>query len=328
MAQTPFRWGLLSTARINRSIIPPLQASPRHALVAVASRDRGRGEAYAREWGIPRVHVSYETLIDDPEIDAIYNPLPNALHAAWTIRAVRAGKHVLCEKPLATTVADVDAIASEAKAAGVVVTEAFMYRHHPQTLRLKALVDERAIGKLRLIRSAFTFQLTRSGDVRWEPSLGGGSLWDVGCYPISIARLLAGAEPQEVFGRSRQGEADVDESFTGQMALGEVIAQFDAGFRAPQRTHLEVVGSDGVITAAAPFKPGLGAHLLLSRGEATEVITVEDQPLYIGELDDLADAAVGSRQPRVTLADSRGNVATIVALYESARTGRPVAVGR
>jgi predicted dehydrogenase len=203
-----------------------------------------------------------------------------------------------------------------------------MYRHHPQTLRLKALVDERAIGRLRLIRSAFTFQLTRSGDVRWELSLGGGSLWDVGCYPISIARLLAGVEPQEVFGRSRQGEADVDESFTGQIALGEVIAQFDAGFRAPQRTHLEVVGSDGVITVAAPFKPGPGAHLLLSRGEETEVITVEDQPLYIGELDDLADAAAGSREPRVTLADSRGNVATIVALYESARTGRPVAVGR
>jgi D-xylose 1-dehydrogenase (NADP+, D-xylono-1,5-lactone-forming) len=328
MAQTPFRWGLLSTARINRAIIPPLQASARHALVAVASRDRARGEAYAREWGIPRVHVSYETLIDDPEIDAIYNPLPNALHAAWTIRAVRAGKHVLCEKPLATTVADVDAIAREAKAAGVVVAEAFMYRHHPQTLRLKALVDERAIGRLRLIRSAFTFQLTRTDDVRWEPSLGGGSLWDVGCYPVSIARLLAGVEPQEVFGRSRQGEADVDDSFTGQIALGEVIAQFDAGFRAPQRTHLEVVGSEGVITAAAPFKPAPGAHLVLSRGDATEVIAVEDQPLYIGELDDLADAAAGTRQPRVTLADSRGNVATIVALYESARTGRPVAVGR
>jgi D-xylose 1-dehydrogenase (NADP+, D-xylono-1,5-lactone-forming) len=328
MAQRPFRWGLLSTARINRSIIPPLQASARHELVAVASRDCERGETYAREWGIPRVHVSYETLIDDPEIDAIYNSLPNALHAAWTIRAVRAGKHVLCEKPLATTVADVDAIAREAKAAGVVVAEAFMYRHHPQTLRLKALVDERAIGRLRLIRSAFTFPLIRSIDVRWEPSLGGGSLWDVGCYPISISRLLAGMEPQEVFGRSRQGEADVDESFTGQIALGEVIAQFDAGFRAPLRTHLEVVGSDGVITAAAPFKPGPGAHLLLSRDGATEVVTVEDQPLYIGELDDLADAATDRREPRVTLADSRGNVATIVALYESARTGRPVAVGR
>jgi xylose dehydrogenase (NAD/NADP) len=328
MTHRPFRWGLLSTARINRAIIPPIQASDRHELAAVASRDRDRGEAYAREWGIPRVHDSYETLIDDPDIDAIYNPLPNALHAAWTIRAVRAGKHVLCEKPLATTVADVDAIAREAKAAGVVVTEAFMYRHHPQTLRLKALVDERAIGKLRLIRSAFTFPLTRTGDVRWEPALGGGSLWDVGCYPVSIARLLAGAEPQEVFGRSRQGKEDVDEAFTGQITLGEVVAQFDAGFRAPLRTHLEVVGTDGVITASAPFKPGPDARLVVSRGEATDIVEVENQPLYIGELDDLADAATLGRAPRVTLADSRGNVATIVALYESARTGRPVAVGR
>jgi D-xylose 1-dehydrogenase (NADP+, D-xylono-1,5-lactone-forming) len=328
MTHRPFRWGLLSTARINRAIIPPIQASDRHELAAVASRDRDRGEAYAREWGIPRIHDSYETLIDDPDIDAIYNPLPNALHAAWTIRAVRAGKHVLCEKPLATTVADVDAIAREAKAAGVVVTEAFMYRHHPQTLRLKALVDERAIGKLRLIRSAFTFPLTRTGDVRWEPALGGGSLWDVGCYPVSIARLLAGAEPQEVFGRSRQGKEDVDEAFTGQITLGEVVAQFDAGFRAPLRTHLEVVGTDGVITASAPFKPGPDARLVVSRGEATDIVEVENQPLYIGELDDLADAATLGRAPRVTLADSRGNVATIVALYESARTGRPVAVGR
>jgi D-xylose 1-dehydrogenase (NADP+, D-xylono-1,5-lactone-forming) len=328
MTHRPFRWGLLSTARINRAIIPPIQASDRHELAAVASRDRDRGEAYAREWGIPRVHDSYETLIDDPDIDAIYNPLPNALHAAWTIRAVRAGKHVLCEKPLATTVADVDAIAREAKAAGVVVTEAFMYRHHPQTLRLKALVDERAIGKLRLIRSAFTFPLTRTGDVRWEPALGGGSLWDVGCYPVSIARLLAGAEPQEVFGRSRQGKEDVDEAFTGQITLGEVVAQFDAGFRAPLRTHLEVVGTDGVITASAPFKPGPDARLVVSRGEATDIVEVENQPLYIGELDDLADAATLGRAPRVTLADSRGNVATIVALYESERTGRPVAVGR
>jgi D-xylose 1-dehydrogenase (NADP+, D-xylono-1,5-lactone-forming) len=328
MTHRPFRWGLLSTARINRAIIPPIQASDRHELAAVASRDRDRGEAYAREWGIPRVHDSYETLIDDPDIDAIYNPLPNALHAAWTIRAARAGKHVLCEKPLATTVADVDAIAREAKAAGVVVTEAFMYRHHPQTLRLKALVDERAIGKVRLIRSAFTFPLTRTGDVRWEPALGGGSLWDVGCYPVSIARLLAGAEPQEVFGRSRQGKEDVDEAFTGQITLGEVVAQFDAGFRAPLRTHLEVVGTDGVITASAPFKPGPDARLVVSRGEATDIVEVENQPLYIGELDDLADAATLGRAPRVTLADSRGNVATIVALYESARTGRPVAVGR
>ena len=225
------------------------------------------GEAYAREWGIPRVHVSYETLIDDPEIDAIYNPLPNALHAAWTIRAVRAGKHVLCEKPLATTVAESmrsrgrrrpQALSSPKRSCTGTTRRRCASRRWSTNVRS---------AELRLIRSAFTFPLTRTIDVRWEPSLGGGSLWDVGCYPISIARLLAGVEPQEVFGRSRQGEAEVDESFTGQITLGEVIAQFDAGFRAPLRTHLEVVGSDGVITAAAPFKPGPGAHLLLSRGE-------------------------------------------------------------
>jgi D-xylose 1-dehydrogenase (NADP+, D-xylono-1,5-lactone-forming) len=327
-SQAPFRWGLLSTARINRAIIPPLRASARHALVAVASRDPARAAAYAREWEIPRVHAGYEALLDDPDIDAIYNPLPNALHAAWTIRAARAGKHVLCEKPLATTVADVDAIAEAAAAAGVVVAEAFMYRHHPQTLRLQALVSDGAIGAVQLVRSAFTFVLTRPGDVRWDPAMGGGSLWDVGCYPVSMARLLAGAEPDEVFGHSRLAPAGVDDAFTGQMVLGAIVAQFDCGFRAPLRTHLEIVGTEGVITVPAPFKPGADARLLVSRGDDTQVVTVEDQPLYIGELDDLAEAAAGRKQPRITLADSRGTVAAIVALYESARAGVPVTVPR
>src|SRR6187551_1519249 len=137
---TPFRWGLLSTARINRALIPPLRESPRHELRAVASRDRARGDAYAREWGIPLVHDSYDALLADPEIDAVYNPLPNGLHAEWTIKACRAGKHVLCEKPIGLSVPEVDAMAAAADAAGVIVTEAFMYRHHPQTARLKALV--------------------------------------------------------------------------------------------------------------------------------------------------------------------------------------------
>lgn len=326
MVQTPIRWGLLSTARINRAIIPPLRGSARHELRAVASRDRARGEAYAREWHIPIVHDSYNALLADPAIDAVYNPLPNALHAPWTIRAVRAGKHVLCEKPLATSVADVDAIHREARAAGVIVAEAFMYRHHPQTLRLKTLLDGGEIGAVQLVRSAFTFTLTRPADPRWDATLGGGSLWDVGCYPVSISRLIAGDEPHEVFGRSRPGPGGVDEAFAGQMALGDVVAQFDCGFSSPFRTHLEVVGSEGVIVVPAPFKPGPGAHLRLTRGDETEVVTVEDQPLYVGELDDLADAAAGLSPPRVTLADSRGNVAAIMALYQSARTGRPVAV--
>jgi xylose dehydrogenase (NAD/NADP) len=321
MNTTRFRWGLLSTARINRAIIPPLRSSPRHELVAVASRDRDRAQAYAREWGIPRVHDSYGALLADPGIDAVYNPLPNSLHAEWTIRAARAGKHVLCEKPLATTLADVDAIAREAESARVVVTEAFMYRHHPQTLRLKELVDEGAIGAVRLIRSAFTFVLTRPVDPRWDAEYGGGSLWDVGCYPVSISRMLVGAEPREVFGRARLAPGGVDVSFTGQMAFGEVMAQFDSAFDLPFRTHLEVVGSEGAITVPAPFKPGPGARLLVTRGEETESVAVEDQPLYLGELDNLADAASGRGAPRVSLSDSRGTVASILALYESARTG-------
>jgi predicted dehydrogenase len=328
MSPMPFRWGLLSTARINRAIIPPLRASERHTLVAVASRDPARAAVYAREWEIPRVHDSYDALLADPEIDAIYNPLPNALHAFWTIRAARAGKHVLCEKPLATTVSDVDAIAEAAAAAGVVVTEAFMYRHHPQTLRLQALLAEGAIGAVQLIRSAFTFILTRPEDPRWDPRMGGGSLWDVGCYPVSMSRLLAGSEPDEVFGRSRLAPGGVDDAFAGHIVFGGIVAQLDCGFRAPFRTHLEVVGTDGVITVPAPFKPGAGARLLVSRGDDTREVAVEDQPLYIGELDDLADAAAGRTQPRVTLADSRGTVAAIVALYESSRRGVPVSVPR
>jgi D-xylose 1-dehydrogenase (NADP+, D-xylono-1,5-lactone-forming) len=328
MSQRPFRWGLLSTARINRAIIPPLRASARHALVAVASRDPARGAAYAREWEIPRVYDSYDALLDDPEIDAIYNPLPNALHALWTIRATRAGKHVLCEKPLATTIEDVEAIAEAAAAARVVVTEAFMYRHHPQTLRLQALLAEGAIGQVQLIRSAFTFILTRTEDPRWDPGMGGGSLWDVGCYPVSMSRLLAGSEPEEVFGCSRLAPGGVDDAFTGQMVFGGIVAQFDCGFRAPFRTHLEVVGTEGVISVPAPFKPGPGARLVVSSGDDTREVTVDDQPLYIGELDDLADAAAGRTQPRVTLADSRGTVAAILALYESARRRLPVTLPR
>lgn len=321
---TPFRWGLLSTARINRAVIPPIRESSRHELRAVASRDRARGDAYAREWSIPVVHESYEALLSDPEIDAVYNPLPNSLHAEWTIKAARAGKHVLCEKPIALTVAEVDAMASAAREAGVVVAEAFMYRHHPQTRRLKALVEGGAIGRLLLVRGSFSFQLQRADDVRLYPAMGGGCLWDVGCYPVSMARYLAGAEPREVCGSQRLGPSGIDELFVGTLDFGSALAQFDCSFRAPFRTHVEIVGTDAAITVPVPFKPGLGERILLSRGNEVETIDVSGEALYVGEIDDLLDASCGVRPPTVPLSDSRGNTATIVALYESARTGRPI----
>jgi len=321
------RWGLLSTARINRALIPPLRASARNELIAVTSRDLTKARAYAEEWNIPRAYGSYDDLLADPEIDVIYNPLPNSLHAEWTIKAAQAGKHALCEKPLAVSVDEVDVMSAAAKQAGVVVAEALMYRHHPQTLQVKELVDAGAIGTLRLVRGSFTFKLTRTVDVRLDSLLSGGSIWDVGCYPISYARYIAGAEPIEVSGWQVTGPTGVDETFVGQMRFANgVCAQFDCGFRAPFRTHIEIVGSDGAISIPHPFRPGLGERITVMRGDDVQTLTIPGEELYVGEVEDMADAILLGTPPRVSLADSRGNVAAIVALLRSARENRPLPV--
>jgi xylose dehydrogenase (NAD/NADP) len=324
---TKLRWGLLSTARINHALIPPLRASARNELTAVASRDLARGQSYAHERDIPRVFGSYEAMLADPDVDVIYNPLPNSLHAEWTIKAAQAGKHVLCEKPLAVTVEEVDAMAAAARQAGVVVMEAFMYRHHPLTLKVKELVEGGAIGKLQLVRGSFTFNLSNPDDVRVNSTLSGGSIWDVGCYPISYARYIVGAEPGEVFGWQVTGSSGVDEVFTGQLRFsGDVYAQFDCGFRAPYRTHIEIVGSAGALMVPHPYKPGLNEPLLLTDGDKEQTITVPGQELYIGEVENMADAILHGQAPRVSLADSRGDVAAIKALLRSAREGKPISL--
>jgi len=320
------RWGILGAARITRSVVPALRAAQGHELVAVASRSIDKAREHAAQWSIPQALGSYEALLAAPDVDIIYIPLPNSLHAEWTIRAAEAGKHVLCEKPLALTVDEVDRITAAAERAGVVVAEAFMYRHHPQTLRLKQLIDEGAIGELQLIRSAFTFNLDRPGDVRRVLDLGGGSIWDVGCYPISLERFLAGAEPREVFGRAIVGSSGIDEGFAGQLMFNDgLYAQFDSGFRAPFRTHAEIVGTTGAITVTRPFKPTRSEVMLLNRGESVEEIPVTtDDELYLGQVKDMGDAILNGTPARVTLADSRGNVATIRALLDSASTGQPI----
>ncbi len=320
------RWGLLSTARINRVMLPPLRSSARNELTAVASRDLARAQTYANERSIPRVFGSYEAMLADPDVDVIYNPLPNSMHAEWTIKAAEAGKHVLCEKPLANTIEEVDAITAAANKAGVVVMEAFMYRHHPQTLKVKEMVESGAIGKLQLIRGSFTFKISDEGDVRLNSSLGGGSIWDIGCYPISYARLIAGAEPIEVFGWQITGKASgVDETFTGQMRFpNNVYAQFDCGFRTPQRTHLELVGDKGNIIIKTPFNPILNEEIIVTNDDGKKIITTPGEDLYLGEVENMADAILNGQPPRMSLADSRNNVATIKALLRSAQEGKPV----
>ncbi len=320
------RWGLLSTARINRAILTAMPLSTRNVVTAVASRTQAQAEAYAAQWRIPRALGSYEQLLADPDIEVVYISLPNSLHVDWTIAAVRAGKHVLCEKPLAMSVAEVDAIASEAQKAGVVVAEAFMYRHHPQTLRVKALVEAGALGEVRLLRGAFSFPLTNPHNVRLQPDLGGGAIWDVGCYPISFARYILGAEPCEVFGWQVTGASGVDELFCGQMRFaGGALAQFDASFRLPFRTFMEIVGAERVLTVPVPFRPQLHEQLLLRHpNDEVETIVIEGQSLYLGEIEDMADAVLLGAAPRVSLADSRANVAAITALVAAAQSNRPV----
>ena len=328
MNNKTLNWGLLSTARINRDLITPLRASKRNHLLAVGSRSQESADAYARDWKIPRAHGSYEALLADPEIDVLYISLPNHLHAEWTIKAVEAGKHVLCEKPLALSVEEVDAIRSAARQHGRVVAEAFMYRHHPQTLKVQELVRSGTLGTLKLIRGTFSYVLSGEGNVRLNPEWGGGSIWDVGCYPISYTRTVVGGAPLEVFGWQVTGQTGIDETFVGQMRFdNDVLAQFDSSFAIPFHMFMEIIGSDGTLNIPNPFKPGVDEKLYLTRGDKVETIKIKGQELYIGEVEDMTDAILLGKDSLVSLDDSRANVAVISGLLESARSGKPIRIG-
>ncbi len=318
-------WGLLSTAKINQALIKPLNASKRTRLLAVASRSQSSADAYAREWKIPRSHGSYEALLADPEIDIVYNSLPNHLHAEWTIKAFRAGKHVLCEKPIALSLAEVDEMIRTTKETGKVLAEAFMYRHHAQTLKVKEIIDSGILGKLQVIKGAFTFTLTREGNYRQIKEMGGGSIWDVGCYPISFARMIVGEEPVEVFGWQVEGPGGSDDSFIGQMRFANgVHAQFDSGFKSPFRSFMEIVGSEAVLKISVPFKPQVKSELILVRGGVEEKIKISGTELYLGEVEDMCNAILFNTPTRITLDDSRGNIAAILGLIDSANQKKPV----
>ena len=328
MSTKTLNWGLLSTARINRSLIPALRASKRNHLLAVASRSKESAVAFASKWKIPRTHSSYEALLADPEIDVIYNPLPNHLHAEWTIKGVEAGKHVLCEKPLALSVDEVDAIAAAAQKYGRVVAEAFMYRHHPQTLKAQELVQNGSLGTPKLLRGSFTYVMEFEGNIRSDPSMGGGCLWDVGCYPVSYMRALLGTEPLEVFGWQVTGPTGIDDSFFGQLHFsGDAVGQFDSSFVIPFHAYMEFVGSEGTLIIPQPYKPGLNEKLFLVRDGKTETVKVKGQELYLGEVEDMADAILLGKSPRISLGDSRANVATLKALLELSACQSPGKIG-
>ena len=317
------KWGIISTADINRKVIPGAHASPKVDLVGVASRDRARAEAYAREWEIPRAYGSYEELLEDPEIEAVYISLPNTMHSEWSIRSIEAGKHVLCEKPFSRHPEEVAAAFDVAERAGRFLSEAFMYRHNPQTKRLKQLVDDGAIGELRLVRTAFSYGLYDADNIRLRTDVEGGALMDVGCYCVSGARLLGG-EPESVHGQAWFGETGTDWVFTGELRFpGNVLAHFDCGTAMTNRDELEVAGSEGSLFVDDPWHCNVPV-IELRRDHGVERIELEREDSYRLELENVSDAIRGEGELLLGRDDAMGQVRAIEALHRSATTNEPV----
>lgn len=320
------RWGLLGTALINRYLIPTIRNTPRCELVAVASRDEAKVNTYAAEWKIPHALGSYDALLADPNIDAIYLSLPNHLHAQWTIESANAGKHVLVEKPIALSVAEVDRMIDAAQRNNVVIAEAFAYVHHPQTIAIRELIAQGEIGEVRLIDAAYSYVHTRENDYRMRPEFGGGALWDIGCYAVSFICLAAKAAPVEVIGRQVSGSSGVDMSFAGLLRFGSgALGHFDCSFQAAFRTRAEIVGSDALLRIDDPFSPEYGEHFTVTRKDGhEEIMRVPDQMRYLGEVEDFCTAVLDGTPPRFSLQESRALAQTLVALYTSVRGGQPI----
>ncbi len=323
-ASDPVRWGVLSTARINDSFLAGAREAANAEVVAVASRERSRAERYARRHGIERSYGDYDSLLADPAVEAVYIPLPNSLHIDWTVRALRAGKHVLCEKPLSRRAADVENAFDVAEREGRLLMEAFMYRHNPQTRKLVELVQSGAVGRVRMIRSAFSFLAGDPTNVRLSTELDGGALMDVGCYCVSGSRLIAG-EPERVAAEQALGGDGVDVAFAATMRFADdVLAHFDAGISLASRDELEVVGEHGSLFLDDPWHCRRTV-IELRREDGVERIEVPATDSYRLEAENFSSAVRGEAAPLLGREDAIGQARTIQALYEAAETGRTVA---
>jgi len=326
------RWGILSTANINDALIDPIRRAGRSELVGVASRSRAKVQAYAQEKGIPKAYDSYEALLADPDIDAIYNPLPNTLHCEWTVKAAEAGKHVLCEKPITPTLAELDEVEVAAKANNVTIFEAFMYLHHPQTLKVKEMIMSGKLGDLQLINSWFGYYLPKedSDNIRLSPDLAGGCMWDVGVYPNSLAVVMAHAgAPVEVWASQLNGETGVDVSMVAQLKFSNgIMAQISSGFRSAFREGVHITGSEGRVWFGEPWKPhlsGQGTQLtFVSKSGQEETIHIPHSDPYQHEVEAMEACVLDDAAPVVPLSLSREFLRSALAIYQSADTGQPV----
>jgi predicted dehydrogenase len=321
----PVKWGIISTADINRKVIPGARASDQVELVAVASRNQQRADEYANQWDIPRAFGAYEDLLADPEIEAVYISLPNTMHCDWSMRALEAGKHVLCEKPLSRHPEEVVAAFDTADRTGRHLSEAFMYRHNPQTKRVQELVAEGAIGQLRLVRSVFSYSLYDHDNIRLQTDVEGGALMDVGCYNVSGSRLLGG-EPELAFGAAWFGPSGTDWVFAGTLRFpDDVLATFHCGTALPNQDELEVIGSEGSLFLDDPWHCN-APTIELRRDGGVERIDIERQDSYQLELENVSAAIRGEGELLLSRSDALGQARTLEALHESATGGGPVSL--
>lgn len=323
------RWGLVSTAAINELILQGARASDRVQIAAVASRTQARAEEYARANGIDQAHGSYDALIADPDIEAVYISTPNGSHVALTMQALAAGKHVLVEKPFSRYADQVDRACALAQAKGLVLCEAFMWRHNPQTARLVELVRAGTVGRLIAVRAAFAHSLAAirgPDDTRFDPALDGGAMMDVGCYCLNGIRLISGAEPERVSAEQIVGPSGVDVAFAATMRMGgDVLGQFECGFITPLRDELEVIGEEGSLFVDDPWHARVPA-IEVRRPEGGERIETPIVDSYRLQLENVTDAIEGRAPLLVGPDDARAQATAIEALYRSAASGMTVAL--
>ena len=331
VAAGKINWGILGCAGIaEKAFIPAVLESRNGVLAAIASRDEARAADCARRFGFLKFRRTYQELVDDPAVDAVYNPLPNDQHAEWSIRAMRAGKHVLCEKPMALNAPEARAMIRAAATNGVLLMEGFMYKFHPQIAKALELISAGAIGEPRSVHSSFTFRFERDGsNYRWFPARGGGALYDVGCYTISIARLVLGAEPLAV-----SAAAHIDPA-TGVDLTTAALLEFpgarfglcESSFETCFQSRLLVVGADGTLRLERAFSAkDFDVAVEVVRGDTVETAPIRKAHMFTLMVEHFGQAVLGQAPLRFPASDAWNNIRAIDACFESIRTGGRVAI--
>jgi predicted dehydrogenase len=333
MGTERLRWGVLSTARIGRTkVIPGIAAAEHCEVVAIASRDAAAAEQVAGVLGIPRAHGSYEALLDDPTVDAVYIPLPNHLHAPWAIAALEAGKHVLCEKPLALTAAEAERMIEASERADRRLMEAFMYRLHPSWVAVRRMLADGRIGRLTAVQSWFSYYNDDPGNIRNILAVGGGALYDIGCYNVNLSRMLFGAEPVRVEAMIvRDPVGGTDTLTAGLLDFGGAVATFACSTRAEDDQRVDIYGTDGRISIEIPFNipPDRPTRIIVASGgeppvaPATEILTFAAADPYTVEAEAFATAVLEGRPVPVPPADAVANLRVIERLFAAAAAADP-----